>query len=117
MNISNSEIRLMELIWANEPIKSGALSALADSSLGWKKSTVYTIIKKLVCKGAVKSESAVITSLVQRSEVLSEKSETLINKTYDGSLPMFLAAFLQKERLTPDEAEELKSIIDSYTEK
>lgn len=116
MNISNSESRLMELIWANEPINSGKLTVLADAALGWKKSTVYTIIKKLVCKGIIKNENAVVTSLIPRSEILSEKSETLIKKTYDDSLPMFLTAFLSKEKLSKSEAEELKSIIDSYTQ-
>ncbi len=116
MKISDSELKLMELIWKNEPIRSGELVTLAFDSLGWKKSTVYTVIKKLSGKGFIKSEDAVITSLCSREEVLTERSENLISKAYGGSLPMFLTAFLQKERITKAEAEELKKLIDEHTE-
>lgn len=117
MKISDSELKLMELIWENEPIRSGELVTHAFDSLGWKKSTVYTVIKKLSGKGFVKSENAVITSLCSREEVLTERSESLISKDYGGSLPMFLTAFLQKERITEAEAEELKKLIDDHTER
>ena len=117
MKISDSELKLMELIWENEPIRSGELVTLAFDSFGWKKSTVYTVIKKLSGKGFVKSENAVITSLCSREEVLTERSENLISKAYGGSLPMFLTAFLQKERITKAEAEELKKLIDDHTER
>lgn len=117
MKISNSELKLMELIWKNEPIRSGELVTLAFDSLVWKKSTVYTVIKKLSGKGFIKSEDAVITSLCSREEVLTERSENLISKAYGGSLPMFLTAFLQKEQITKAEAEELKKLIDEHTER
>lgn len=117
MKISDSELKLMELIWKNEPIRSGELVTLAFDSLVWKKSTVYTVIKKLSGKGFIKSEDAVITSLCSREEVLTERSENLISKAYGGSLPMFLTAFLQKERITKAEAEELKKLIDEHTER
>lgn len=117
MKISDSELKLMELIWKNEPIRSGELVALAFDSLVWKKSTVYTVIKKLSGKGFIKSEDAVITSLCSREEVLTERSENLISKAYGGSLPMFLTAFLQKEQITKAEAEELKKLIDEHTER
>ena len=117
MNISDSELKLMELIWENEPIRSGELVTLAFDSFGWKKSTVYTVIKKLSGKGFVKSENAVITPLCSRDEVLTERSESFISKDYGGSLPMFLTAFLQKERITKAEAEELKKLIDDHTER
>lgn len=117
MKISDSELKLMELIWKNEPIRSGELVTLAFDSLVWKKSTVYTVIKKLSGKGFIKSEDAVITSLCSREEVLTERSENLISKAYGGSLPMFLTAFLQKEQITKAEAEELKKLIDEHTER
>lgn len=117
MKISDSELKLMELIWKNEPIRSGELVTLAFDSLVWKKSTVYTVIKKLSGKGFIKSEDAVITSLCSREEVLTERSESFISKDYGGSLPMFLTAFLQKERITKAEAEELKKLIDDYAER
>ena len=116
MKISDSELRLMEIIWDNAPIRSGELVTRAFDSLGWKKSTVYTVVKKLANKDIIKSENAVITPLCTRDEIMNEKSENLISKGYGGSLPMFLTAFLQKEKLTKTEAEELKKLIDNYTE-
>lgn len=116
MNIPNSEMSLMDIIWEKAPIKSGELAGIAFERLGWKKSTVYTVVKKLTLKGAIKSENAVITPLCKKDEVLKERSDELISKGYNGSLPMFLTAFLRKEKLTKEEAEELKKLIDSYTE-
>ncbi|MGN0691686.1 MAG: BlaI/MecI/CopY family transcriptional regulator [Oscillospiraceae bacterium] len=116
MSISNSEQSLMEMIWEKEPIKSGELVTLAFERLGWKKSTVYTVIKKLSIKGIIHSENAVITALRSREDVVGEKSESFVDKSCGGSLPMFLAAFLGKEKLTREEAEELKRLIDDHTE-
>jgi len=116
MNIPESEMKLMEVIWENEPIRSGELVSIAFERLGWKKSTVYTVVKKLVNKGLIRNENAVITASAARGEVLSENSETVINKTYGGSLPMFLTAFLSREKLSKAEADELKKLIDDYTE-
>ncbi len=113
MKLSNSEMSLMDIIWEKAPIKSGNLVKEALERLGWKKSTVYTIVKKLTVKGAVKSEATVITPICKREDVLNERSDELIEKGYNGSLPMFLAAFLQKEKLTREDAEELKRLIDS----
>lgn len=116
MNISDGEMKLMELIWQGEPIRSGELVTDAFNKLGWKKSTVYTVIKKLANKNMIKSENAVITSVKGREDVLSENSESIINKTYGGSLPMFLTAFLSREKLSEAEAEDLKRLIDNFTE-
>lgn len=116
MNISNSEQSLMEIVWKNEPVRSGELVTLAFEGLGWKKSTVYTVIKKLTVKGMIRSENTVITSLRSREDVMGEKTGSFIDKSCGGSLPMFLAAFLGKERLTREEAEELKRLIDDHTE-
>ena len=115
MKISDSELKLLEIIWENEPIKSGELVLKSADSYGWKKSTVYTILKKLVNKSAVKNDNTVVTSLVNRETVTAKKTET-IKKSCGGSLPMFIAAFLDNEKLTKKEAEELKNLIDSYTE-
>ena len=114
MKISDGELNLLELIWDNEPVKSGELVTLALKELGWKKSTVYTVIKKLTLKNAVKSENSVVTALVSREAVAVQRAEGV--KEAAGSLPMFIAAFLRKEKLTKEQAEELKRLIDSYTE-
>ncbi len=116
MKISNSEFKLMEIIWQDGSVKSGELAAKALESLGWKKSTVYTVIKKLTLKGAVKSENSVITPCITREDVVNERSEEILTSGYRGSLPMFLTSFLKKEKLTKAEAAELKKLIDEYTE-
>ncbi len=115
-NITNSEMRLMEIIWQSAPIKSGELAARAFTCLGWKKSTVYTVLKKLALKGAVENIDSVVTPLCTKDEVMSSRSDELIANGYSGSLPMFLAAFLKKEKLAQKEAEELKGLIDRFTE-
>ncbi len=115
MNIPESEMKLMEIIWEKEPVRSGELVSIAFERLGWKKSTVYTVVKKLSEKGLIKSEKAVITSVMLRDKVLSDNSERVINKIYGGSLPMFLASFLSREKLSEAEAAELKKIIDDFT--
>ena len=116
MSISDSEQSLMEMIWEREPLRSGELVTLAGERLGWKKSTVYTVVKKLTVKGFIRSENAVITALRSREDVVGEKTESFVDKSCCGSLPMFLTAFLGKEKLTRDEAEELKRLIDDHTE-
>ena len=116
MCISDSEQNLMEMIWEREPLRSGELVTLAGERLGWKKSTVYTVVKKLTVKGFIRSENAVITALRSRRDVVGEKTESFVDKSCGGSLPMFLAAFLGKEKLTREEAEELKRLIDDHTE-
>ena len=115
MKISDSELKLLELIWESEPLKSGELVLKAFERYTWKKSTVYTILKKLVVKGAVKNEEALVSACVRREEVAAKRTET-IKKSCGGSLPMFIAAFLDNEKLSKSEAEELKRLIDSYTE-
>lgn len=116
MKISDSELRLMELIWQEGGIRSGELVKKAYEALGWKKSTVYTVIKKLTLKNAVRSENAVVIPLCTRDEVLGQRSGEVLSSGYSGSLPMFLAAFLKKEKLTREEAAELKKLIDDFTE-
>ena len=106
--LPDSEMKLMELIWDSEPVRSGDLVSLSLEKHGWKKSTVYTILKKLVNKGFAVNEDSVITSTRPREEE--------IERSYGGSLPMFLTAFLSREKLTKKEAEELKKLIDDYTE-
>ena len=112
--LPDSEMKLMELIWDSEPVRSGELVSMSLEKHGWKKSTVYTILKKLVNKGFAINEDSVITSTRPREEVLSDRSEEEIERRYGGSL--FLTAFLSREKLTKKEAEELKKLIDDYTE-
>lgn len=97
-----------KLIWDNEPIGS--------MQLGWKKSTTYTVLKKLCDRGVFQNVDSVVTSLVTQEEFASGKSRQFVEESFDGSLPKFLTAFIGKQILTDSEVEELKNLIDHYRE-
>lgn len=106
----------MTVVWDHAPVGSGELVKLCNEKLGWKKSTTYTQIKKLSLKGYIKNENAVVSVLIKREEALSSQSDNFMQKTFKGSLPMFLTAFLDGKKLTKKEADKLKELIDSYKE-
>ena len=112
--IFESEYRFCEILWENEPVSSSALVKLCSEQLEWKKSTTYTVIRRLSERGVLKSENAVVTSLVSKEEVLTAESAEVIEKTFAGSLPSFIAAFARKKTLTEQEIDEIHEIIDSY---
>ena len=108
----------MDLVWESEPVSSMKLAELCLEKLGWKKSTVFTMIKKLSHKGLIKSENAVVTSLLGRREIESSESSLFVSRTFGGSLPCFVAAFLGGgNRISPEDASELRRLIDEYEEK
>jgi len=108
----DAEYKFVSIIWDNEPIKSTELAKLCADKLGWKKSTTYTVLKKLCERGILQNKDATVTSLVKREDVQKYESRALLEKTFDGSLPKFLAAFLSDRKLSEQEAEELKRIIE-----
>ena len=112
--IFESEYRFCEILWENEPVSSSALVKLCSEQLEWKKSTTYTVIRRLSERGVLKSKNAVVTSLVSKEEVLTAESAEVIEKTFAGSLPSFIAAFARKKTLTEQEIDEIREIIDSY---
>lgn len=112
----DAEYRLLSIIWENEPVNSTALSKLCLEKLGWKKSTVFNMIRKLAERGFLKNENAVVTALVRREQVAKYESETVIEKNFGGSLPAFISAFLDGKKITAEEAEELKKMIDKAKE-
>lgn len=116
MKLYESDYKLMSLVWDNDPIPSGNLVKLCRKALGWKKSTTYTMVRKLAEKGLLQNESAVVSALVPRSAVEQEASDTFVEQTFDGSLPKFLTAFLDGKTLSKDEAESLKALIDAHKE-
>lgn len=116
LKIGDIEYRFMTLIWENEPLSSGALVNLCAATLGWKKSTTYTTLKKLSEKGLLQNINACVTSLISQAEFQSYRSEHFIENTFSGSLPWFLTAFFGGKKLSPKEAEDLKTLIDSYKE-
>lgn len=115
IQIFEAELRLMELIWENAPIRSTALVQLAGEKLGWKKSTVFTVIKKLAGRNILKNENAVIIPLVSREQVCLSESQSLVDRLFKGSSRLFLTNFLSKEEFTKEEAAELKALIDRQT--
>ena len=114
--MTETEYRFAELIWEEEPIGSGELVKQCAEKFGWKKSTTYTEIKRLSQKGVLKNENAVVTPLVTREEVQAKESDEFVERTFDGSLPGFLTAFLGGKKLSRQEAEDLKALIDNYQE-
>lgn len=111
----DAEYKFVSLIWENEPVNSTDLVRLSNDRLGWKKSTTYTVLKKLCTRGILQNNDAIVTSIVKREEIQRFESNTVVEKAFEGSLPKFLTAFLGDKKLTPQEAEELKRIIEEGT--
>lgn len=116
MRLCNSDYRFMLIVWEHAPVGSGELVQLCREQLGWKKSTTYTEIKRLCEKGYLKNEHAVVEPLISRETVQTQESGAFVERTFAGSLPGFLAAFLGGRKLSGQEAEELKELIDHYRE-
>ncbi len=116
LKLCESDYRFMTVIWSHEPVASGALVELCNESLGWKKSTTYTVLKKMCEKGFAQNEGAVVTSLIPREQVQAFESEQFVERAFDGSLPGFLAAFLGDKTISRQEAEQLKRLIDEHEE-
>ena len=110
--IFESEYRFCLILWEHEPVNSTELVRLCAAQLGWKKSTTYTVIKRLTERGVVRTENAVVTSLVSRDAVQRAESQEFLNRTFDGSLPQFLAAFTGGKKLNEQEIEALQKLID-----
>lgn len=107
------EARFAELIWENEPLPSNQLTKLAEQELGWKKSTTYTILKRLCERGLFQNEGGQVSSLVSREEFQAAQSEQFVEEAFGGSLPAFVAAFGSRRRLTDSELDELERLVES----
>ena len=116
IKISEGEYRLACIVWDNEPLPSGRLVELAADKLGWKKSTTYTVLKKLVSRGVLKNENATVSALIPKADILREESRDVVERTFGGSLPSFLTSFMSGRTLSAAEAEELKALIDRFRE-
>ncbi|WP_352418206.1 BlaI/MecI/CopY family transcriptional regulator [Proteiniborus sp.] len=114
--LAESEEKLAELIWQNEPIGSGDLVKLSEKEMNWKKSTTYTVLKKLCEKGIFQNENAVVSSQISRDEYYAKQSIRFVEDTFGGSLPKFLTAFISGKKLSNHQAEELKRLIDERKE-
>jgi len=114
--VFESEYKFCLLLWANEPMKSTELAKLCEKELGWKKATTYTVIKRLSERGIIKSENAIITSLVSKEEVQAAEVDEVMERTFGGSIPQFFAAFTRNRKLSSAEIKELQEMIDNYKE-
>lgn len=114
--LTETEEKFAELIWQNEPIGSGDLVKLSEKEMNWKKSTTYTVLKKLCEKGIFQNENAVVSSLISKDEYYAKQSIRFVEDTFGGSLPKFLTAFISRKKLSKHQAEELKRLIDEYKE-
>jgi BlaI family transcriptional regulator, penicillinase repressor len=114
IKLFDSEMRLMEIVWSKAPVSAKEISLIATEEIGWNKNTTYTVLKKLVDKNAVKRTDPdfMCEPLITREQVQSEEIRKLIDKLYDGSIKTFFASFLQREKLSEEEIEELKKIIN-----
>ena len=95
--LAEGEYRFAALVWANEPLSSGQLVRLAADALGWKKSTTYTVLKKLCSRGILRNEGGTVTALVKQDAVQRQESAAVVDRTFGGSLPRFVAAFLNEK--------------------
>ena len=115
--IFDSELRFCEILWEHQPVRSSELAHLCTEKLGWRKSTTYTVIKRLTERGVVQTEDAVVTALVSRDQVQRAESRAFVERNFSGSLPGFLNAFVGGRGLSAEEADELRRMIADLEEK
>ena len=114
--IFESEYRFCLILWEHEPVNSTKLVQLAKERLGWSKATTYTVIRRLAERGVVQNENTIVTSLISKEEAQKARLEEMMEETFEGSMPAFLAAFSKSKRLTRTEVEQLQAMIDSFQE-
>ncbi|MBQ2826231.1 MAG: BlaI/MecI/CopY family transcriptional regulator [Clostridia bacterium] len=112
--IFESEYRFCLILWEHEPIKSSELVSLCKEQLGWKPTTTYTVIKRLSERGVLKNENTVVTSLVSKDEAQAAEINEMVEKTFEGSLPAFIAAFTRHQKLSEKEIDAVQDMIDRY---
>jgi predicted transcriptional regulator len=113
-NLCESEYRFASIVWENEPLGSGELVKLCNEKLGWKKSTTYTVLKKLCQREILRNQDSIVTAIVKREQVQKFESEKFLEKTFSGSLPQFITSFMSDKKLSKADAEYLQKLIDSY---
>ncbi len=106
--------RFADLVWANEPIASGELVRICEKELQWKKPTTYTVLRKLCEKGLLRNADGIVTARISRDEFYAKKSEQIVQGSYQGSLPAFVAAFVSRNGLSAGEADEIRQMIDAF---
>ena len=112
--VFESEYRFCLILWEHEPIKSSELVSLCREQLGWKPTTTYTVIKRLSERGVLKNENTIVSALVTKDEVQAAEINEMVEKTFEGSLPAFIAAFTKHQRISEKELDAVQEMIDRY---
>ena len=110
------EARFAEIVWQNAPLTTRELVGLCEAELNWKRTTTYTVLKKLCDKGIFCMDNSVVTILITKEEFYAIQSEQFVEQTFEGSLPAFIAAFTSRKKLSSEQLEEIRRMIDSYGE-
>ena len=108
------EARYADMIWEHEPVTSSELVKMTAVEFNWKRTTAHNVLRRLIDKGLFQNEDGIVTSLISRDDFYSSKSEQIIEESYDGSLPAFIAAFISRKSLTEKEADEIQRMIDAF---
>ena len=114
--IFESEYRFCLILWEQEPINSTKLAQLCKEQLGWSKATTYTVIRRLAERGVLKNENATVTALVSKAQCQESRLEEMVEETFEGSLPAFIAAFSRSKKLTAEDVAQLKALIENFEE-
>ena len=114
--IFESEYRFCLILWEHEPVPSGKLVELCKNQLGWSKATTYTVIRRLSERGVVKNENATVSAIISKEQAQKARLEEMMEETFEGSMPAFIAAFSKSKKLKKSEVDQLKALIDSYEE-
>ena len=112
--VFESEYRFCLILWEHEPIKSSELVNLCQEQLGWKPTTTYTVIKRLSERGVLKNENTIVSALVSKDEVQAAEINEMVEKTFEGSLPAFIAAFTKHQKISEEEIDAVQQMIDRY---
>ena len=117
LRLAEGEYRFACLVWDHEPLPSGRLVTLAADALGWKKSTTYPVLKKLCERGVLQNNGGTVTSVVAKQAVQCAESAAVVDQTFGGSLPRFVAAFLSAKPISEAEAAEIRALLDAAHDK
>ena len=114
MKLGAVESHFADIVWDNQPLTTKELVKICEKELNWKRTTTYTVLKKLCDRGIFKTENSLVTSVLSKDEFQAIQSEQFVGDTFDGSLPAFLAAFTSRKKLSAKEIEEIRKMIDSF---
>lgn len=114
IHLGEAETRFAKIVWQNEPVTTSVLYRLSEEALGWTSSTTFTVLRRLSKKGLFQTEKGVVTSLISRKDFFAAQSEKFVSESFDGSFPSFFAAFTERQKLTPEEIEAVRSMIEAF---